>query len=239
VCYGGKQLEEIIIDIEKRILSSKKHLKKLKNNGVIPCVLYGKKIKSEAISVNSKIFNLLIKKNGINAVFHLKTKNDKKLAIIKSLQKDVITQKIIHIDFQIVTFSNKIDVLVPIHIDGIPIGVKNFNGVMEFITRKIKVKSYPQNIPQKININVETLNIGDRITISDLPKNNNLEYLQDQSTLIITVVSIEEEKTKLNEEEKTNQPELITKNKKEKEIENKTNTNIQQSKQKFDSNKKT
>jgi large subunit ribosomal protein L25 len=218
-----KQLEEIIIDIEKRTLNSKKYLKKLRNDGMIPCILYGKKIKSETISIDSKIFNLLIKKNGTNVVFHLKTENNKNLAIIKSLQKDVITQKIIHVDFQIVTFSNKIDVLIPIHIDGIPIGVKNFNGVMEFITREIKVKSYPQNIPQRINVNVETLNIGDRITVSDLPKNNDLEYLQDPSTLIITVVSIEEEKTSLHEEEKIEQPELITKNKKELETGNKTN----------------
>ncbi|MDR1052393.1 MAG: 50S ribosomal protein L25 [Endomicrobium sp.] len=230
-------MEEIIIDIEKRILDSKKHLKKLRNDGFIPCILYGEKLKSEAISIDSKIFNLLIKKNGMNVVFHLKTGNNKKLAIIKSLQKDVITQKIIHVDFQIVTFSNKIDVLVPIHIDGIPIGVKNFNGVMEFVTREIKVKSYPQNIPQKINVNVETLNIGDRITVSDLPKNNDLEYLQDPSTLIITVVSIEEEKTSLHEEEKMEQPELITKNKKE--IENKIDTTQDKQKIDFNTNKKT
>jgi len=213
-------VKEIVLETEPRTAGSKKNLASLRKNGRIPAVFYGKDIKSESIAVNSKAFISIIEANGANAVVYLDFKNGKKPAIVKSLQRDVLNQNPIHVDFQAVSLKDKVEVLVPLHIEGVADGVKNFGGVMEFIVREVKVEALPENIPQKINIDVSALGIGDGVTVADLPETDGVEYLQDPSTLIVHVVAVagEEEKPPVSAEgTETVQPEIIDKGKKDKE----------------------
>ena len=211
-------MKEITLDVESRGIVSKGNLSALRRSGKVPGVFYGKNIKSESISVDLKTFDLIVKENGANVIIDLNFKSGKKVAIVKSLQRDILTQTPIHIDFQSVSLVDKVEVSVPIHIDGVADGVKNFGGVMEFITREIRVKALPKSIPQKISIDVSALNIGDGITVADLPKMDGVDYVQDSSTLIVNVitVAVEEEKSVETGAEVV-QPEVISKGKKDKE----------------------
>ncbi|MDR3071273.1 MAG: 50S ribosomal protein L25 [Endomicrobium sp.] len=212
-------MKEVILDVEARVLSSKGGLAALRNSGKIPAVFYGKDIKPEYISVNSKSFISIIGENGANVIIDLNFKDGKKSAIVKSLQRNVLTQNPIHIDFQAISLKDVVEVLVPIHIDGIADGVKNFGGVMEFILREVRVKSLPKNIPQKISVDVSALGIGQGMTIADLPKMEGVEYVQDPSTLIVNVIAVvvEEEKPSEVGGSEAAQPEVISKGKKDKE----------------------
>ncbi|MCA6071363.1 MAG: 50S ribosomal protein L25 [Endomicrobium sp.] len=212
-------MKEITLDVETRKLESKGNLAALRKSGKIPAVFYGRNIKSESISVDLKIFDSIIEENGANVIIDLNFKSGKKAAIVKSLQRDVLTQSPIHIDFQSISLADKVEVSVPIHIDGIADGVKNFGGVMEFITREVRVRALPKSIPQKISIDVSALGIGHGITVADLPKLDGVDYVQDQSTLIVNVitVAVEEEKPVETSAEAV-QPEVIgSKGKKDKE----------------------
>jgi len=213
-------MEGVILDIEPRTVSSKKNLAFLRKSGKIPAVFYGKGIKAESIAVNSKTFISILETKGINAIIYLNFKDERKSAIVKSVQKDILNQSPIHIDFQAISLKDKVEVFVPIHIEGVADGVKNFGGVMESVVREIKVEALPGNIPKKINVNVSSLTIGQGITIADLPKIEGVEYLQEPSTLIIHIVTVssEEEKSAVNAEGiVTVQPEVIGKGKKDKE----------------------
>jgi len=214
-------MKEVVLDVEARITGSKGDLSALRKNGQVPAVFYGKNIKTESITVNSKTFVSIIKENGANVIIDLNFKNARKPAIIKSLQKDVLTQIPIHIDFQVISLDDKVEVLVPIHIDGIAEGVKNFGGVMEFIVREVRVKAFPKSIPQKISVDVSALGIGDGITVANLPKLDGVDYIHDSLTLIVNVlaVSVEEEKLAKVECPEIAQPEVISKGKKDKENE--------------------
>ncbi|MCA6072739.1 MAG: 50S ribosomal protein L25 [Endomicrobium sp.] len=211
-------MKEVTLDVESRKLESKGILSALRKGGKIPAVFYGKNIKSESISVDLKTFDSIIKENGANVIIDLNFKSGKKAAIVKSLQRDILTQSPIHIDFQSISLADKVEVSVPIHIDGIADGVKNFGGVMEFISREVRVKALPKSIPQKISIDVSALGIGHGITVADLPKLDGVDYVQDQSTLIINVitVAVEEEKS-VDTSAEAVQPEVISKGKKDKE----------------------
>ncbi|MDR3256906.1 MAG: 50S ribosomal protein L25 [Endomicrobium sp.] len=217
-------MKEVILDVEVRTMGSKGNLAILRKDGKIPAVFYGKDIKSESIAVNSKAFVSIIEANGANVIIDLNFKDGKKAVIVKSLQKDVLTQNPIHIDFQAISLEDKVEVLVPIHIDGVADGVKNFGGVMEFIVREIKIKALPKNIPQRISIDVSALGIGHGITVADLPKLDGVQYVQDSSMLIVHVVSVtvEEEKPVAVEGTEATQPEVISKGKKDKEAEENT-----------------
>jgi large subunit ribosomal protein L25 len=215
-------VNEVILDVWPRVVGSKGNLAALRSAGKIPAVFYGKGVSSESIYVNLKAFVSVINDNGANVIIDLDFKYCKKSAIVKSLQRDVLTQIPIHVDFQSISLADEVEVFVPIHIDGVPAGVKNFGGVMEFIVREVKIRSLPRNIPQKISVDVSTLGIGDGVTIANLPKLDGVYYVQEQSTLIVNVVAVvvEEEKTAAATESiEISQPEVISKGKKDNENE--------------------
>jgi large subunit ribosomal protein L25 len=213
-------MNEVILDVELRAAGTKGGLSSLKKEGKIPAVFYGKNVKHESISVNAKAFASVIEANGANVIIDLNFKDGKKPAIVKEIQRDVLTQVPIHIDFRSISLEDKVEVLVPIHIDGVAAGVKNFGGTMEFIVREVKVKALPKNIPQKISVDVSALGIGQGITIADLPKLEGIDYVQDPSTLIINVIAAKVEEEKPAEAAvgtEPAQPEVISKGKKDKE----------------------
>jgi large subunit ribosomal protein L25 len=214
-------MSEVVLDIELRTPNTKGSLSSLRREGNIPAVFYGKNVEHKSISVNAKIFISTIKTNGVNVIIDLNFKDCKKSAIVKEIQKDVLTQAPIHVDFYSISLEDKIEVLVPIHIDGIADGVKNFGGMMEFIVREVRVKALPKKIPQKISVDVSVLGIGQGITIADLPKFEGVDYIQDPLTLIINVIAAKIEKEKLADVavagKELVQPEIISKGKKDKE----------------------
>jgi large subunit ribosomal protein L25 len=216
-------VKEVILDAQARTVGSKGDLAVLRKSGKVPAIFYGKGINPEAIAVSSKVFVSIIEANGANIIIGLNFRDGKKAAIVKSLDRDILTQHLIHIDFHAISLEDKIEVLVPVHIDGVADGVKNFGGVMEFIVREIKVEALPRNIPQKISVDVKALGIGQGITVADLPELDGIKYVQDSSTLIVHViaVAIEEEKTETAAEGMAvaMQPDVISKGKKDKEAE--------------------
>jgi large subunit ribosomal protein L25 len=213
-----ESMKEVLLEVEARQLGSKGKLAAMRNSGKSPAVFYGKGIEPQSIAVDSKKFLSIIETKGANVLIALNFKDGSKSAIVKSIQRDIISQLPIHIDFQHVSLTEKIEVSVPIHIEGIADGVKNFGATMETIIREVRISCLPTNIPQTIPINVVPLGIGQGIKIEDLPKLENVDYLQDPSTLILHVVaaSAQEEKPAAEGEAKA-EPEVISKGKKDKE----------------------
>jgi large subunit ribosomal protein L25 len=211
-------MKVVTLDVQPRQLGSKGNILLLRKSGKIPAVFYGKDIESKSISVDSKAFTSIIEENGANVIIDLNFEGKKNSTIVKFLQRDIITQAPIHIDFQYISLASEVEVLVPIHIDGVADGVKNFGGVMEFIVREVKIKALPKSIPQKVSVDVSALGIGHGVTIADLPKLDGVSYIQDPTTLVINVVamSLEEEKPAVEGAEVA-QPEVISKGKKDKE----------------------
>jgi large subunit ribosomal protein L25 len=212
-------MKEVILDAQIREIGSKSSLESFRKQGKIPGVIYGKDIKAASIAVDLKAFMSIIEANGANVVINLKMEDGNKAAIVKELQRNVLTQAPMHIDFQAISLKDNIEVMVPVHIDGVADGVKNFGGLMEFIVREVKVSCLPTNIPQKISIDVSPLGLGQAITIADLPNFDGVSYLQDPSTLIVHIVSVtvEEEKPAAAAGAEAAQPEVISKGKKDKE----------------------
>jgi len=187
-------MKQVVLEAELRDVS--KNLNVLKNSGRIPAVFYGKNEKPVTISVDSKKFMALIEKEGANVIIELQLKDGKKTAIVKELQRHVLTQAPNHIDFQSISLTDKIEVMVPIHTEGVADGVKNFGGTMEHVIREIKVRCLPTEIPSKINVDVSALGIGQGITVANLPKLEGVEYVHDASSIVVNVLlqKVEEEK---------------------------------------------
>jgi len=214
-------MKEVFLSADNREIVSKGKLAAFRRSGKVPAVFYGKGMEPKSISIDMKDFLSIIETNGLNSVITLDFKKDKQTSIVKNLQRDVISQEPIHIDFQYISLQDSIEVLVPIHLEGVADGVKNFGGLMEIILREVKVKCLPTNIPKMIAVDVSSLNIGQGITVEQLPETEGIEYLTDPSTLIAHIVAIKEEEVKPAEEAAVGaqapQPEVISKGKKDKE----------------------
>ncbi|MDR2708746.1 MAG: 50S ribosomal protein L25 [Elusimicrobiota bacterium] len=209
-------MEEILLDVRPREVLSKGGLAKERKAGNVPAVFYGKDLKPELLFVNTKRILSIIETKGANALIMLDFKSGKKSALIKEISRDIISQQPIHIDFQYVSLTETIEVSIPIQIEGVASGVKNFGGVMEFIVREVKVACLPTNIPQSITIDVSPLLIGDAVTIERLPQIKDVQYLQDPQTLIVHIVNVTAEEAP-TEETASAEPEVISKGKKDKE----------------------
>jgi large subunit ribosomal protein L25 len=114
-------------------------------------------------------------------------KDSAKKALIKDIQRDPVSGKILHIDFQHISMDEKIKIEVPIKLEGTADGVKNFGGIMSWNIRRIMVSCLPTDIPDKISLDVTDLKIHDSIHVKDIPATK-FEILDDPEETIISVV---------------------------------------------------
>lgn len=217
-------MKEVMLAADVREVSTKHHLKVLRAGGKVPAVYYGHHEKPISLAVEAKLFDEIVKKEGANALISLKMKDDAKTAIVKQIQRDCISQKPIHVDFQAVSLKEKIEVNVPLHIQGIAPGVKNSGGILEHLLREIPVRCLPTDIPHNIVVDISSLELNCAITVKDLPKLDGVEFLADANSIIVNVVVPAAEEVPATPGEAaaaatpgTAEPEVITKGKKDKE----------------------
>lgn len=208
-------MKQVVLEAELRDVS--KNLNALRSAGKVPAVFYGKKEEPIAISVDAKAFMSIVEKEGANVIVELKLKDSSKPAIIKELQRHVLTQAPNHIDFQSISLTEKIEISVPIHVEGVADGVKNAGGTLEHVLREIKVKCLPTDMPSKISVDVTALKVGDDITVEQLPKLDGVEYEHDPKGVVVTVIAQAAEEEKPAEPAEAQAPEVIGKGKKEEE----------------------
>ena len=134
-------------------------------------------------------------------------------------QIDPIRGRLIHADFRRLVSGEKIEVTVPLHLVGEPVGVREQQGVLEQILREIEIRCDPRDIPESIDVDVSNLGVHDVLHISDIPANEKIEVLASPETVIATVGFVKEEvvEAPVAEEEAPAEPELIGKGKKEDE----------------------
>ncbi len=180
-------MEIINLNVDTR--NEKDNVKSLRNQGLIPAVIYGRNLDSLRILLNYKDFIKTFANHSISSFINMASKEDKvngKTAVIKEIQKDPVTDNIIHIDFHEVSMDEKIEIEAAIHFIGKPEGVK-LGGILEPLMRHIAIKGYPKDIIDTINIDVASLQIGDIIHVKDLKLEGGIEIMVDEDAPIVTV----------------------------------------------------
>ena len=178
----------------------------LRRAGQIPAVLYGRKIESVLLSVNTKDLEQILKKGSFGQfILNLVIQNGKKMtkpAIIKELQTHPVSGSLIHIDFYEVDMKRQIKVMVPVVTTGKAAGIEE-GGLLNIVRRELEVFCLPGDIPEAIEIDISELGIGDSIHLEDVPLGENVEVAADVNYTVVTVLSpkVEEEVVEEEEEE--------------------------------------
>jgi large subunit ribosomal protein L25 len=212
-------MKEILLEAERRGKTGKEIAKKLRKEGLIPAVLYGPGDEPTPLQVESKsLVSILRTGKGENVIITLKIDGDKnvtKKVLIREIQHDPLLGNILHVDFQHILLTKKITVKIPVHLVGIPIGVQTDGGILQHVLRELEIECLPSDIPEKVELDVTALKIGDSIHVKDV-KLEKVEILSDPEGSIITVVPptvFKEEVVPAAEEVK--EPEVITEKKAE------------------------
>jgi large subunit ribosomal protein L25 len=180
-----------IVDLEakQRELKTKGALQTIRQGGEIPAVVYGGKKNPSTVSVVAKGFQQLVKAHGENVVVNLKLGSETETVLVKEIQRDPLSRAFIHVDFQRISLTEKIEVDVPVHVKGEAPGVKLAGGILEHILREVRVRCLPTNIPGELHVDVSGLDINQGLRVKDIQLEEGLEILTDPEQLVVNIVA--------------------------------------------------
>jgi large subunit ribosomal protein L25 len=183
-------MSEAIIEVQRRERVGKSESRRLRSHDLIPAVLYGADRDPIAIQVPRKTLLDLFKAGGHeNRIFLLRLAGTEQTrhAMVRDLQVDPTTNEISHLDFQRIAMDRKLRVAVRLELTGVPAGVKNDGGVLDFVTREIEVECLPSAIPASIPVDVAALGIGDHLEANQLVLPDGVDYLGAPDLVIASV----------------------------------------------------
>lgn len=176
--------------------------KKARAEGGLPAILYGGQ-DNLSIVVDPQRLAKLLKQAGRNAVIDLDIEGDsveKRKVILKTFQRHPLKELWVHADFMEVDMTKKIRVRVPIHTAGVAPGEKLQGGILNHALKELEIECLPEDIPQKIEVSISKLELGQAIHVSDLPLPDKITAITAATTAIVTVYKEKEEKTETEEE---------------------------------------
>ncbi|MCB9091996.1 MAG: 50S ribosomal protein L25 [Halobacteriovoraceae bacterium] len=169
------------LEMNRRDLSIKTNRILASND--IPGILYGKHLpQSIPVQTSAKNFHQQIHKKG--ELYRTKVDGVNYLLKIASIQRDPVSRKIIHFSLQEFNSKDKIDIEIPIDFKGNSVGVKH-GGVLLKLVEKLQVRGLAKNIPDKIELNIKDLDIGDVFTVRDIKSQKGFEVLDDLNEVVV------------------------------------------------------
>lgn len=216
-------MNEVILNLKKRDVMSKGELNRLRKEGWVPGVIYSKELETPIkFSVFETHLNKLIYTSETHMVTLRFEDGEEHFGIIKDVQFDPLTDKVIHVDMQGVKFGEVITVEVPVVTVGDSKGVKD-GGKLLVSVNKLEIECLPRQIPESLEVDITDLGINDSIFVRDLSFEG-VKILTPEDTLVASVSvprEIEEEETEeqLLGTDEPAEPEVISKGKAEEEEE--------------------
>jgi len=211
-----------LLEAALRAETGKNSNRRLRSQGMIPGVLYGKDIKNESVAVDPKeVTSILTSDSGQNTIFKLKMGKTKVDVLIKDYLLDPVKGSLKHIDFLAVNLADVMVFQVPVHLEGEATGVKDFGGVLDTILREIEVECKASDVPENILIDITSLGLNEQVRVKDLTVSEGIRILTDQEQVVLNLAppavaeEVEEEETEELglEGEESAEPEVLKKGK--------------------------
>ncbi len=212
-------MEKNILQATRREVTGKK-VGVLRREGKLPAVMYGHKFPSTPIVLDlrsaTKVLNAVTGSSLVTIVLD----GAEHAALVREKQRDYIRNVFTHIDFLVVSLTEKIRASVPVELHGVSPAVKSLNGVIVTGLTTIEVECLPNDLPQRFVVSIAGLeNIGDGIYVRDLELPAKVEVLAEPEEMIVIVTGSTEEVEAVEGEGGMIEPEVIERGKKDEEDE--------------------
>lgn len=214
--------EEITVRAQMRGARGKNDARRLRRAGMVPITVYGGEGEAVAAAAPvSELAAILRSESGHNTIFTIDVEGAGASEVMfYDRQFDPVRDRLVHADLKRLVRGQKIEVTVPLHLTGEPVGVRDEEGVLEQVVREIKIRCRPREIPDAINVDVSNLGVHDVLHVSDIPADESFEIIVAPETVIATVGIIRDEPEPVpSEVDQPEEPEVIGKGKKEDEEE--------------------
>ncbi|HEY0099385.1 MAG TPA: 50S ribosomal protein L25 [Pyrinomonadaceae bacterium] len=213
--------KEFIINAARREGRGKNDARRLRASGRVPLTIYGGEGDSVSASASlAELAAILRTESGHNTIFTLDVDGEGGHDVMfLDRQIDPVRGRLVHADLRRLVRGQKIEVAVPLHLTGEPIGVTEGGGVLEQMVREINIRVRPRDIPDSIDLDVSNLGVHDVLHVSDIPADEKIEILNEPEMVLATVGIVQDEpvETPATTDEEGAEPEVIGKGKKDDE----------------------
>ncbi len=181
---------EYVIKAQIRDKFGRNAAKRYRREGYIPVVLYGRGEKNlHAVVKKTELMKFLHATHGESIVVTFDLEGDKRMAIVKDIQLDPVTDDVVHVDFQLLHKGEEVEIEVPVVLTGVEQApAVRAGGIIEALVDTLAVKAQPQHIPAHIEIDVSNLELGDVLHVRDI-KTENYVIAEDPDMPVVTVLS--------------------------------------------------
>lgn len=179
--------KEIMLNATKREISTKSEVKKMRNKGFVPFVIYGPDVKNNVYGyIKDNDIIKILKEHGESHKIKLKVENKTYNVIIKDFDYNTLKSKLLHIDFYQISEKYSIKVSVPIIFEGVSAGEKA-GGIVEKFLHHIEVEGLISDIPESIVIKMDDFKIGSKMHVYDLKLPEKVKVLSPKDEVIFVV----------------------------------------------------
>ncbi len=196
-------MEQVELNAFVRDVKGKK-VKRLRAEGYIPGILYGKHLEEPVCLVvpEKELVKILTSTEGGRGIlFTLNIQNGevrKEYAILQDVQFHPTKLNVIHVDWHGISLEEEIEATIPILLKGEAVGTK-VGGILETVLDEVDVRCLPMNLPPHIEVDISNLNIGDSIHVRDLVVPEGVTIVTPGEEVIVTVVTPEAEEAPAEE----------------------------------------
>jgi large subunit ribosomal protein L25 len=199
----------------------KNDARRTRRDGMVPITVYGGGAETvAAVAQLSDLAAILRSESGRNTIFTIDVEGvGASEVMFHDRQIDPVKGRLIHADLTRLVKGQKIEVTVPLHLVGEPLGVRESQGVLEQPIREIEIRCEPRDIPDALELDVTNLDVHDVLHVSDIPVSEGVEFLTEPDVVVATVGIVKEEVAPVVpvEGEEPAEPEVIGKGKREEE----------------------
>ncbi|HSW30829.1 MAG TPA: 50S ribosomal protein L25 [Longimicrobiales bacterium] len=180
------------LNAKKRDGSGKGVARKLRQAGRVPAVLYGKDMEAVPLSIDAVEAGHLFAAISVeNTIIELQVEGEKSShqTLVREIQAHPFKKELVHVDFYRLQKGVAVDVDVPVELEGTPVGVKSFGGILEQLVHEVPVRCLPHLIPENIRVDVTSLGLDQSVKVGDLPVTEGVEIMLDRARLICIVAT--------------------------------------------------
>ena len=190
--------KDLILSVERRAKTGTTNAHALRRVGKVPAVVYGHGDEPLHVAFELRAFDELLHHGGRTNIISLTLDGKRDTALVRDVQRNPVSRKIEHVDFQRVSANEAVHAMLPIITKGVAKGVRDYAGVMDLLIHEIDVEGPASEIPDHVEVDVTQLGIHEHVTASAIVLPKNFKLLTPGDTV---VVSIEASKTARQVEE--------------------------------------
>ena len=216
-------MDKVVLKASKRDVIGKQ-VKALRRAGKLPAVLYGRHVDEPlAIVLEQREAALALTRVSSSSLVTIDVDGKEYPALVREKQRDFIKNRLLHVDFLVVSLTEKLTAFVGLELTGLSLAVKDFNAILVPGLSEIEVECLPEDLPEKIVVDISMLDkVGASIHVGDLVFSDKIKVLSSPTEMVVIATAAKIEEAPVVDAEAVaavEEPEVIEKGKKEEEEE--------------------